>query len=406
MSVVKYDFIFAGAGLSGLTLAVQMHQKGLLEGKKVLLLDADRKEQNDRTWCFWATPQEVEAMPPVIFRRWDGCFFYSKTQNGRLDTGHYAYYMVQAKDFYAWAKQQLEGAAGVEWRQEKITALDADTGRVATTEGRYEGIWVFNSALVATALMPTSEALPFRMPFTLGKKVVPAKYSHLLQHFKGWVVETSAPAFDPACATLMDFRIPQEGETRFVYVLPLSERSALVEFTVFSPKVLAQEEYDVVLENYLRQYCGATAWEVHETEFGVIPMTDFPFKQQQGRVIHIGTPGGQVKPSSGYAFKRVQERMEHFVLHWKQKGAPNVLLLRSGRRFRVYDSIFLRALSDRLVPGDAVFSAFFSRLGGAGVFRFLDEKSHFLQDLKALYSVPTLPFLKAFARQINVLFKV
>lgn len=370
MSTVKYDFIFAGAGLSGLTLAVQMHQKGLLKGRKVLLLDADRKEQNDRTWCFWATPQEVEAMPPVIFRRWDGCFFYSKTHNGRLDTGHYAYYMVQAKDFYAWAKQQLEGAAGVEWRQEKITALNPDTGGVATAEGQYEGTWVFNSALSAMALLPTAEALPFRMPFTLGKKVISSKYSHLLQHFKGWVVETSAPAFDPACATLMDFRIPQEGETRFVYVLPLSAHRALVEFTVFSPKVLAQEEYDAVLSNYLRHQCGIQEWSVEDTELGVIPMTDFPFRQQQGRVVHIGTPGGQVKPSSGYAFKRVQQRMTDFVLHWSQKGYPETAFLRSKKRFRSYDSIFLRALSDNLVAGDVVFSAFFGQLGGVGVFSF------------------------------------
>jgi hypothetical protein len=48
---------------------------------------------------------------------------------------------------------------------------------------------------------------------------------------------TDRPVFDPGVATFMDFRVPQEGGTCFVYVLPTDPRRALVEYTVFSPEV-------------------------------------------------------------------------------------------------------------------------------------------------------------------------
>ena len=59
------------------------------------------------------------------------------------------------------------------------------------------------------------------------------KTIRLLQHFKGWVIETNEPSFDPNKATMMDFRVSQQHGTTFAYVLPFSATSALVEYTLF-----------------------------------------------------------------------------------------------------------------------------------------------------------------------------
>jgi lycopene beta-cyclase len=48
----KYDFIIAGGGLAGLSLAYYMNQTVLRE-KSILIIDQDTKTKNDRTWCFW-----------------------------------------------------------------------------------------------------------------------------------------------------------------------------------------------------------------------------------------------------------------------------------------------------------------------------------------------------------------
>lgn len=406
-SIKQYDIVFAGAGLSALTLAVELCKNPAFADKKIALIDREPKTRNDRTWCFWADKQEAERLLPVIYRRWEGCWFYSEAHSELLHTGPYQYYMVRGADFYRWAKAELALHGGVEWIQATVQHIDAGEGIVTTDAGQVQGHWVLNSALTEFALMPMVTSGDFTTPFSAVGQKLPGSYIHLLQHFKGWKIRTDRAVFDPKTVTFMDFRVGQAGDTRFVYVLPFSETEALVEYTVFSPALLEEGAYDLELKKYLSDFYQLEQYEVEETEFGVIPMTDYPFDTTpQGRLINIGTAGGQVKGSSGYAFKRIQRRMQGFANDWAQKGVPNPSLLRSKKRFRCYDSVFLRALNDGLAPAHIVFSSFFKNLSGVAVFRFLDEDSTLLEDFRALRSVPIIPFSRAAFRQLRNLFYV
>jgi lycopene beta-cyclase len=230
------------------------------------------------------------------------------------------------------------------------------------------------------------------------------KHTWFLQHFRGWIIETPTATFNPDKATLMDFRIPQKGDTRFVYVLPFSPTRALVEYTVFSPALCPEEEYATELTAYIQQYLRIDEFTVEETEFGVIPMTDFAFRPtQQGNIIHIGTAGGFVKGSSGYAFKRTLRKLRAFSQDWAQKGTPDPHILHSEYRYRMYDSIMLRVLRDRLYPGSAFFTRLFRKQAAPIIFRFLDEDSTFTEDLRVMSCPPSLPFLRAFGRQLPFL---
>ncbi len=63
----SYDYIITGMGCAGLSLAVHLLRKGCLDGKKLLLIDREKKERNDRTWCFWETsPGPFEDVVPVL----------------------------------------------------------------------------------------------------------------------------------------------------------------------------------------------------------------------------------------------------------------------------------------------------------------------------------------------------
>jgi lycopene beta-cyclase len=66
----------------------------------------------------------------------------------------------------------------------------------------------------------------------------------LMQHFKGWIIETNDKVFDTSAGTLMDFRVHQNHGTSFVYVMPLAANRALVEYTLFTEQLLAANEYD------------------------------------------------------------------------------------------------------------------------------------------------------------------
>ena len=73
------------------------------------------------------------------------------------------------------------------------------------------------------------------------------KYPLLQQHFIGWKIKTSEPAFTADKATFMDFSVAQKGNTRFMYVLPFSKTEALIEYTLFSKDLLPEKEYEECL---------------------------------------------------------------------------------------------------------------------------------------------------------------
>lgn len=398
--MTTHDFIFAGAGLAGLSLAVELARRPAFRSRRILLIDRDDKTRNDRTWCFWAS--DNEPLPPVTNRTWDRCFFFGADFSTTFDLAPYRYRMVRGAEFYAWAKRELAACPNVEWRHTPITGIDAANGVVHTAAGEFSGEWIFNSAFTPVALMPR-DFPPFPAPFSVATGASSRKNAlFLLQHFKGWVVKTPVPVFDPAVATFMDFRIEQQGETRFVYVLPFADNRALVEFTVFSPALLPQERYDEALRQYLHHHLNVEDFEIEETEFGIIPMTNFPFPDRpDGRVIHIGTAGGFVKASSGYAFLRTQRRVRAFADAWEATGRPDPGVFASTPLFRRLDSIFLRVLAEPGAPGRETFTSLFRKLPAALVLRFLDEDASLTDVLRVVSAPPTGPFLRAAGKEIG-----
>ncbi|MCC7505056.1 MAG: hypothetical protein IT259_07140 [Saprospiraceae bacterium] len=396
-NVTSYDYIFTGAGLAGLSLATDMVERPFFQGKKILLLDRDDKVKNDRTWCFWA--REEEPLPPVIYRRWEHCHFFGQQFHRVLDFNPYRYHMIRGKDFYQWARETLARHASVHWLKTEVQEIDAVKGLVRTAEGTFQADWIFNSAFVHTPVLPEKFAL-FSAPFT--QKETTAAYGlKLLQHFKGWTIRTEKPVFDPQTPVFMDFRPEQHGETRFVYVLPFSSTEALVEFTLFSANLLTKEAYESELHRYLELHYPGAGYQIEEEEFGIIPMTDTPFPvRSAGKLIHIGTAGGFVKASSGYAFLRTQRKLRALLDHWERNGAPEPALMQSPKRFRVLDSIFLRVLADRGELGHEIFTRLFSRLPAPLVLRFLDEDATFADILRVVSAPPTGAFLTAAVRQM------
>ncbi len=402
MLTKNFDIIIAGAGLSGLTLALELARRPFFQGQKILLIDRETKEKNDRTWCFWATDDEV--LPPVIHKTWNHCRFFGQKEEIPMSIAPFKYHMVRGIDFYQWAASELSKHPNFTRLTAQIQFIDPKTGAVTTDQGNFTSDLIFNSAFTTLPLLPKASALYPHPPLSIQQEIVPDKkaYTWLLQHFKGWIIETPEPVFDTETVTFMDYRVEQYEGTRFVYVLPLSQNRALVEFTVFSPALCPKDEYDKALRDYINTQLNIHDFKVVEEEFGVIPMTDYPLRSAtNGKVQNIGTVGGFVKASSGYAFKRTQEKIRTFVDDWEKNGAPNLAIMRSARAFRIFDSIMLRVLNDQLFPGHLFFQRLFQQLEAPVVFRFLDEDATFVEIFRLLLTQPTLPFMKAAFRQMR-----
>lgn len=376
MPDTRYDYIIAGAGAAGLSLVFHLLQTRLRD-RSILIIDKDQKEQNDRTWCFW----ENGAGPfeEVVHHRWQRMYFHGEAYSALLDLDPYRYKMIRSHDFYQYVKQEIAKYPNVTWQSAEVQSIreQAFGAQVVTSEDTYNADWVFSSLRDPREQQDSNG------------------HMYLLQHFKGWVIQTPEDFFDPRRATLMDFRIEQHDACRFFYVLPTDRRTALVEFTVFSAELLPKHEYDAELKRYLRQFLSLDTYTVTHEEFGVIPMTDRPFPTQRSEhVINLGTAGGMTKPSTGYTFRRIQEDSQQLVGALLRTGKPHRHPAVWKQRFRLYDGTLLRVMSENRYPAKAIFTDIFRKNPTARVLRFLEEETNVGEEILVANSVKPTAFIK------------
>ena len=378
-----YNYIFAGSGLASLMTAYRMAVSGAFEDKSILLIDTDTKKTNDRTWCFWE--DEDGFFESLVYKDWNELWINNEEKKKLINIAPYRYKMIRGIDFYRYCIGRIRNSPNITIRYGNITDINSDaiSSWVQLDNETFTGMFVFSS-----------------MP---GKQVRQrsADY-HLLQHFSGWVIKTNEPVFDPARATLMDFRVPQGDGTAFVYIMPFDNNRALVEYTLFSEKLLDQPSYDTGLRTYIETQWPRVGYEVAEKEFGIIPMTNRFFPTKRYHLFYMGTAGGQTKPSSGYTFQSIQRHTGNLVQDLIQYGKPIDRAVR--RKFHYYDSVLLNVLATGKMPGARVFSTMFERNKIRDIFRFLDNNSSLAEDLRVIRSLPLKPFLLAGLSEINTLF--
>jgi lycopene beta-cyclase len=374
----KYDYIITGAGCAGLSLAMHMISSGKFSDKKILLIDKDPKHANDRTWCFWQT--EENLFEPVVKKKWSKLWFHGEQFSTELNILPYRYKMISGIDFYEYCFSTIGQYGNFDILFETVDGVFSKEETVVMAGGKkIYADYVFNSILFEKPKFTKDEIW-------------------MLQHFKGWIIETEENAFDENAATLMDFRIDQSFGTAFCYALPFDSKQALVEYTLFSPELLQQDQYDEGLKTYIGDVLQISSYQIIEKEFGVIPMTNFKFPSHHNNIINIGTAGGQTKGSSGYTFNFIQKHSKAIVNSLIATGKPFVQS--PARRFYFYDSVLLKVLNDGKVPGKKVFTDLFKSNPVQKVFKFLDNENSFAEELKIISSLPTLPFLEAGIKQI------
>ena len=379
---LHFDFVIAGGGCAGLSLAWHMQEAGLLKNKRLLIVDQDSKTENDRTWCFWE--KEPGPFEHLVHHAWHHAWFFGPAWSEKMNLAPYSYKMIRADAFYSFVKKALSEEKNIAFRQEVILDIrdQGDHAGIKTTENQYSAEWIFNS-----------------LPPKINKK---EGHHYLLQHFAGWFIQTNQPFFNPLEPYLMDFRIDQKGECRFMYVLPVSSTEALVEFTLFSEAHLPRQAYDIQIRKYLDDFLQLRQFEVIHQEFGSIPMFSEPFPVGNGmRIVNIGTAGGQTKASTGYTFTRIQKHSKALSENLLKWGHPHLKPKKRALRHHFYDRVLLHVLANKKAPASEIFQNLFRRNGAASVFRFLDEDTLFLQEYKIMHTVPILPFFFAALRELR-----
>jgi len=376
----SYDFIIAGGGAAGLSLAIHLLNSPLAD-RPILLIDLDEKKQNDRTWCFWT--EQPTLFDSILCRSWNQISFISDSFQKTYQLSPYRYQMIRGIDFYNYARQELAKHPNVEWIQGYVERVE-DSGKVATvTVGnkKYNGQWVFDSLFRQAEFFPN-----------------PHRYHYIKQHFKGWEIETPSDVFNVQSPILFDFRVPQLGEMRFIYILPLSEHRAWVEFTLFSSNLLTNIEYEKGLRDYIVKVLGVSKYHIHSEENGNIPLSDQPFNRRSGQhILNIGTKGGRVKPTTGYAFLRIQRDSINIIQSLLKHGHP-FKIPADPFSYRFTDSVMLQLMYRRGGEMKTIFSELFLNNPIQRLLKFLDESATPLEVLQVMTSLPPWPFLQALVK--------
>ena len=376
----KYDYIINGSGASGLMLAYRMAKDSFFDTASILIIDKEKKTSNDRTWCFWENGEG--EWDELLHKSWDKILFESNIYKNTIPLQSYAYKMLRSGIFYDKLWNFINTKNNIRFIEDTVVNIEGseDGAIVETLKSKYFTTKLLNS-------------IDLNKKYTLQKK-----YPVLLQHFCGWFIETDKILFDDSIATFMDFTVDQKRNTRFMYVLPISPNKALFEYTLFSKEVLTKEEYESELLKYLA-IKSITEYTITEIEQGVIPMTSYKFWEQNSKnILHIGTVGGWTKASTGYTFKNTSKKTIQLIAFLKAEN--DFTHFRKKTRFWWYDLLLIDVLSSHNHLGSKLFSTLFKRNSLKSVFRFLDEETSFIEDLRIMLSMPPLRFIVALFRRV------
>ena len=375
------SFIILGSGASGLMLAYRMSQDSYFDDKSILIIDQVKDKGNDKTWCYWE--EGTGEWDELLTKKWHKVFFGSEVFTDILDISPYSYKMIRSEKFYNKLWRSIDLKSNITFIEDSVKSYEEVDNRVkvVTNKSTYFGLKLLNS-------IPNKTVYETQL-----------KYPVLQQHFMGWFVKTKTDCFDDSIATFMDFNIPQNGNTRFMYVLPIDKNMALFEYTLFSKDLLEHSEYEDAIKEYLKEK-KITEFEILEKETGAIPMTSFKFEElNSNSILNIGTAGGWTKASTGYTFYNTSKKTKDLVSFLKKED--DLSTFSKKNKFWFYDLLFLDVLANNNEKGSTFFASIFKKVNVKTILKFLGEESNIGEDLKIITSVSPKPFILAIVKRFS-----
>jgi len=370
-----YDYIIVGGGASGLMMAYRMSKDAFFDDTSILILDKEKKNTNDRTWCYWET--ENDEWNSIVRASWKHIIFKSELHTTEESIAPYQYKMIRSADFYAKIWRHLALKTNISFQKEHILNIHqrAKYAEVITDSKVLKTKTLINSILFDNVYKKQN------------------KYPVLQQHFVGFFIKTKKDSFNDTAATFMDFTVAQKGNTRFMYILPFAKNEALFEYTLFSKDLLPYDDYKLEIEKYLQER-NINNYEIVEREQGSIPMTCYKFwKHNSNNIINIGTAGGWTKASTGFTFKNTTKNTAKLIAYIKQdKPLPEFHKI---NKFWFYDLLLLDILSKKNHIGAFLFGKMFQKNAPKQILKFLDQDTSLAEDLRIQFKMPPINFIKA-----------
>ena len=370
------DVIVVGAGLAGLSVALELTQRSA-GSRSVLVIDARPQAADDRIWCRFDI--DPHLFPEAEVQRWSA-IEYGDRHGLHTRTLDAPYVRICAATLHASAAARLGQFKGTQMRWG--VAVEEISGGAERAS-----VHCADSTLSARYVIDTRP-----------KPVA----SILRQRFEGLRIEVPDDTFDPACATLMDFAEPDSRGAHFMYLLPSSQRSALIEDTWFAPESAALPAAEPAIRQYLAQRFGITEFLIVGNERGDLPMGSLRLgpRQVAERHLALGVGAGDIRDATGYAYTAIG-RTARAMATWlldalnTQRAAPVPPMRAFSRSVGAMDRLFLKALARQPEDAQRWFCALFARVPSPTLERFLHDGGSWRDRARVIGALPARPFLRA-----------
>ncbi len=376
MTRQRYDVVFVGGGLANGLAAWRLTQSRP-DVSWVMLESGDAMggSKAPRTWSFHASdlePTEAWAGAFVDYR-WPHHDVRFPTLARRMDG---AYLSVRSDTFNARLLANL--GASIRFGTKVVSV---DPGSVRLEDGQ----------VIHAGMVVEGRGFDGGVPF-------PCAY----QKFVGVTLELARP-HRLTGPMLMDATVDQHDGFRFVYVLPWTETTLMIEDTYYSDHPGLEED---AIRGRIRRYAEAQGWTIlaeGDRERGALPIPlagDRELVYRSG-VAATGVASGRFHPTTGYSFAsavrmadEIAELRELTPTAADRLNAGSLAIWRRGDFFRRLNNMFFRAAE----PTERwrVLAQFYGRDEGL-IHRFYKGELRTTDRLKLLSGKPPVPLARGLA---------
>lgn len=358
-AVTKLDIAIIGGGSAGITLAAK------LKDVSAVVVEPHTPNERNCSWAFWADSSQKKQFQPATKGSWQQWRLIDNHTEILHSSDQFDYVSLSSADYIAQCEQDLADGVNLIRATAEDICPQGVGGSFTAAGQQYYADKIYDSR--------------------------PPKMSEgiLKQHFLGWNIRTKKPITDPQIATLMDFRVDQSRGLHFIYVLPYSNRSLLIESTMISTKLESKEWYRQAILQWLQNQ-NIEIDEILSEEIGVIPMQ--PVNPSLLNTVTIGAASGAVRLSSGYAFTGIQAQISQLA-EGISRGQFSVPPPISSLLVRM-DKIFNGVLVVYPELGVTIMMRTAKALDANGFARFMLGSATIMDWTRVILAMPKLPFIK------------
>jgi lycopene beta-cyclase len=375
-----FDLVIIGGGCAGLSLAYQLSQFGE-NCPKTLIIEEREVYTNDRTWCFWDLKEPIHGdLAPYKWKKFTIKNNHMAYEYGCEET---PYVMLPSDIFY---KNTLSAIRS----NTKIQLL---TGEKLLDQVIKKDAWQIHTSTFSASASNVVDTRPI--------KTMTKKDSLMWQSFVGYEVEVEGRQFIEDQLVLMDFDSNFKEGLAFIYCLPTSNNKALIEYTVFSEELFVSEQLTDRLLEKIDEYTKNAGYKIVRKEAGILPMGHRLIEQKDDPTyLFAGLFAGAARPSSGYAFQRIQNWAKECAFELKNKHQLKKFKKDAWIQ-KWMDLLFITVIKKNPIIGAKVFVELFKNCDVRTVANFMSDHSSLWDKLKIVTSLPALTFLLAIPELIR-----